>query len=280
MRRRRSTLALLLANRVALAGTIALFLVALVATVGPFVYRVDPWAITGTPLMWPGIDPAHPLGTDVLGRDVLSGLVSGARVSLMIGITATCASVVVGVVMGSLAGYFRGQVDNVLMRITEVFQTIPSFIFVIVLVAVFQPAIHVLVLSIATVSWPPVARLVRGEFLSLRQRPYVQSCVVIGMSEFKIIFTQILPNCLAPIIVTSSIMVASAILIEAGLAFLGLQDPNVMSWGTMIGFGRSTLRTAWYLSAIPGVAIFFTVLAISLVGEGLNDAFNPRANDY
>lgn len=280
MSRRRSTLALLLSNRVALAGTIALFLVALVATVGPFVYHVDPWAITGTPLMWPGIDPAHPLGTDVLGRDVLSGLVSGARVSLMIGITATCASVVVGVVMGSLAGYFRGQVDNVLMRITEVFQTIPSFIFVIVLVAVFQPAIHVLVLSIATVSWPPVARLVRGEFLSLRQRPYVQSCVVIGMSELKIIFTQILPNCLAPIIVTSSIMVASAILIEAGLAFLGLQDPNVMSWGTMIGFGRSTLRTAWYLSAIPGVAIFFTVLAISLVGEGLNDAFNPRANDY
>ncbi len=280
MSRRRSTLALLLANRVALAGTIALFLVALVAIVGPFVYRVDPWAISGTPLMWPGIDPAHPLGTDVLGRDVLSGLVSGARVSLMIGITATCASVVVGVVMGSLAGYFRGQVDNVLMRITEVFQTIPSFIFVIVLVAVFQPAIHVLVLSIATVSWPPVARLVRGEFLSLRQRPYVQSCVVIGMSELKIIFTQILPNCLAPIIVTSSIMVASAILIEAGLAFLGLQDPNVMSWGTMIGFGRSTLRTAWYLSAIPGVAIFFTVLAISLVGEGLNDAFNPRANDY
>lgn len=280
MSRRRSTLALLLANRVALAGTIALFLVALVAIVGPFVYRVDPWAISGTPLLWPGVDPAHPLGTDVLGRDVLSGLVSGARISLMIGITATCASVVVGVVMGSLAGYFRGQVDNVLMRITEVFQTIPSFIFVIVLVAVFQPSIQVLVLSIATVSWPPVARLVRGEFLSLRQRPYVQSCVVIGMSELKIIFTQILPNCLAPIIVTSSIMVASAILIEAGLAFLGLQDPNVMSWGTMIGFGRSTLRTAWYLSAIPGVAIFFTVLAISLVGEGLNDAFNPRANDY
>lgn len=280
MSRRRSTFALLMRNKVALAGLITLAAVALIAIFGPILYPSDPWAISGQPLLWPGVDPAHPLGTDVLGRDVLSGLVSGARISLMIGITATCASVSIGVLMGSLAGYFRGQVDNVLMRVTEVFQTIPSFIFVIVLVAVFQPSIQVLVLSIAVVSWPPVARLVRGEFLSLRQRPFVQSCVVIGMSEPKIIFTQILPNCLAPIIVTASIMVASAILIEAGLAFLGLQDPNVMSWGTMIGFGRSTLRTAWYLSAIPGVAIFLTVLAISLVGEGLNDAFNPRANDY
>lgn len=280
MSRRRSTFALLMRNKVALAGLITLAAVALIAIFGPILYPSDPWAISGQPLLWPGVNPAHPLGTDVLGRDVLSGLVSGARISLMIGITATCASVSIGVLMGSLAGYFRGQVDNVLMRVTEVFQTIPSFIFVIVLVAVFQPSIQVLVLSIAVVSWPPVARLVRGEFLSLRQRPFVQSCVVIGMSEPKIIFTQILPNCLAPIIVTASIMVASAILIEAGLAFLGLQDPNVMSWGTMIGFGRSTLRTAWYLSAIPGVAIFLTVLAISLVGEGLNDAFNPRANDY
>jgi peptide/nickel transport system permease protein len=276
----RSVLALLLRNRIVVGGAAVLALVVVAALIGPFLYRVDPWAITGTPLQWPGADDAHPLGTDVLGRDVLSGLISGARVSLLIGLSATITSVVIGVLMGSLAGYFGGQVDNVLMRVTEIFQTIPSFIFVIVLVAVFQPAVHVLVLAIATVSWPAVARLVRGEFLSLRQRPYVQSCIVIGMGEARIIFTQILPNCLAPIVVTASIMVASAILIEAGVAFLGLQDPNVMSWGAMIGFGRSALRSAWYLSAIPGAAIFVTVLAVSLVGEGLNDALNPRANDY
>jgi len=277
---RRSAWNLLLHNRVAMGGLSILAAIALVGIVGPAFYPVDPWAIGDTPLIWPGVDSVHPLGTDVLGRDVLSGLVSGARISLLIGLSATAASVLAGVLIGSVAGYFRGQVDNALMRLTEVFQTIPSFIFVIVLVAVFQPTIYVLVLSIATVSWPPVARLVRGEFLSLRQRPYVQSCVVIGMSEWRIIFSQILPNCMAPIVVTSSIMVASAILIEAGVAFLGLQDPNVMSWGTMIGFGRAVLRTAWYLSAIPGIVILITVLAVSLVGEGLNDAFNPRAGDH
>ncbi|SLN24171.1 ABC transporter permease [Oceanibacterium hippocampi] len=276
MTQKPSFLSLLLRNKAAAMGLVVLAVVLLTAIIGPFLYQVDPWAITGQTLLWPGVDPAHPLGTDVLGRDVLSGLISGARISLLIGVSATAASVMVGIVIGGLAGYFRGQVDNVLMRLTEIFQTIPSFIFVIMLVAVFHPSITVVVLSIATVSWPPVARLVRGEFLSLRQRPYVQSCIVVGMGELRIIFTQILPNAMAPIVVTASIMVASAILIEAGLAFLGLQDPNVMSWGAMIGFGRTVLRTAWYLSAIPGIVIFFTVLAISLVGEGLNDALNPR----
>ena len=260
----------------AVAGLAFLLLVGIVAAIGPILYPVDPWSLASKPLIWPGADPSLPLGSDVLGRDVLSGLINGARVSLLIGLAATTASVVVGVVVGGLSGYYRGYVDDALMRITEVFQTVPSFIFVIVLVAIFSPSVGVVIFAIATVSWPPVARLVRGQFLTLRQRPYVQSCVVIGMSETRIIFTQILPNCLAPIVVTASIMVASAILIEAGLAFLGLQDPNVMSWGAMIGFGRTALRTSWYLTAIPGVAILLTVLAINLVGEGLNDALNPR----
>lgn len=265
-------------NKAALLGLAILLTVTGVALIGPAVYSVDPWAIVARPNLWPGTDPRYPLGSDVLGRDVLSGLINGAGVSLLIGVSATAASVIVGIVIGSLAGYFRGLVDDALMRFTEVFQTIPNFIFVIVLVAIFRPSVGVVILSIATVSWPPVARLVRGEFLSLRQRSYVQSCVVIGMSDLRIIFTQILPNCLPPVVVTASIMVASAILIEAGLAFLGLQDPNVMSWGAMIGFGRTSLRSAWYLTAIPGVAILLTVLAINLVGEGLNDALNPRLN--
>lgn len=257
-------------------GLAILVLVMAVAFAGPMVYSGDPWAMVASPFIWPGQDPTYPLGSDSMGRDVLSGLVHGARVSLFIGVAATTAAVLIGVLIGAAAGYFRGFIDDALMRFTEVFQTIPNFLFAIVVVAIFQPSIMVICLAIATVSWPPVARLVRGQFLTLRQRPFVESCVVIGMSTPRIIFTQILPNCVAPIIVTASIMVATAILLEAGLSFLGLGDPNVMSWGAMIGFGRQSLRTAWYLAAIPGVAIQLTVLAISFVGEGLNDALNPR----
>jgi len=263
-------------NRTALFGLLVLSLVILVAMLGPLLYGADPWAMVASPFLWPGQDPAHLLGSDNAGRDVLSGLINGARVSLTIGVAATSAAVLMGVLIGSVAGYFRGFIDDALMRFTEVFQTIPHFLFVIVLVAIFQPSTTVICVAIAVVSWPPVARLVRGQFLTLRQRAFVESCVVIGMSTPRIIFTQILPNCIAPIIVTASIMVASAILLEAGLSFLGLGDPNVMSWGAMIGFGRQSLRTAWYLAAIPGLAIQLTVLAISFVSEGLNDALNPR----
>jgi peptide/nickel transport system permease protein len=211
-----------------------------------------------------------------MGRDVLAGVIHGAHVSLMIGIAATAAAVGLGAAIGALAGYSRGWLDDALMRLAEIFQTIPNFIFVIVLVAIFKPSIRTIVVAIAVVSWPPVSRVVRAQFLSLRERDFVQACVALGMPQSRIVFRQILPNCLAPVIVLASIMVATAILIEAGLAFLGLGDPNVMSWGKMIGDGRDALRTAWYLSAIPGVAILLTVLALNLVGEGLNDALNPR----
>lgn len=263
-------------SRTGVAGLVILTLIVLMAIVGPILYPVDPWDMVSRPLQWPSFGADAPLGSDILGRDVLSGLVNGARVSLIIGISATAAAVLIGVTVGALAGYFRGAIDDALMRATEVFQTIPNFLFVILLVAVFRPSVFTITAAIAIVSWPAVARLVRGQFLSLRQRAFVESCVVIGMSTPRIVFTQILPNCLAPVIVTSSIMVATAILIEAGLSFLGLGDPNVMSWGAMIGFGRQSLRTAWYLTVIPGVAIQLTVLSISFVGEALNDTLNPR----
>lgn len=257
-------------------GLAVLSIVLLVAAIGPFLYPVDPWMMVARPFVWPFDDPEYPLGSDILGRDVLSGLVNGARVSLAIGVSASAAALLIGVTVGAVSGYFRGIIDDALMRVTEVFQTIPNFLFVLVLVAVLQPSVFTISAAIALISWPPVARLVRGQFLTLRQRAFVESCQVIGMSTPRIIFTQILPNCMAPIIVTGSIMVATAILIEAGLAFLGLGDPNVMSWGAMIGFGRQSLRTAWYLTLIPGIAIQLTVLSISFVGEGLNDALNPR----
>ena len=263
-------------NRAALLGLSVFGAVAVTALAGPLLYTSDPWALATRPFLWPGDQRSFPLGSDAMGRDVLAGLIHGAWVSLLIGLAATAASVGIGTTVGALAGYFSGWIDDVLMRLTEVFQTIPNFIFVIVLVTIFKPAIRTIVLAIAIVSWPPIARLVRAEFLTLRRREFVQACIVLGMSESRIIWRQILPNCLAPVVVFGSIMVATAILVEAGLAFLGLGDPNVMSWGKMIGDGRGSLRTAWYLSAIPGVAILLTVLSLNLVGEGLNDALNPR----
>jgi peptide/nickel transport system permease protein len=263
-------------NRAAVLGLSVFGVVAATAIVGPLLYNSDPWALATRPFLWPGDRPGFPLGSDAMGRDVLAGVIHGAWVSLLIGLTATAAAVGIGTTIGAFSGYFRGWVDDALMRLTEVFQTIPNFIFVIVLVAIFKPSIRTIVLAIAIVSWPPIARLVRAEFLTLRRREFVQACIALGMSESRIIWRQILPNCLAPVIVLGSIMVATAILVEAGLAFLGLGDPNVMSWGKMIGDGRGSLRTAWYLSAIPGVAILLTVLSLNLVAEALNDALNPR----
>jgi peptide/nickel transport system permease protein len=207
---------------------------------------------------------------------VAAGLAHGARVSLLVGFAATLAALAIGLTVGATAGYAGGRVDDLLMRLTEVFQTIPNFILVIVLVVVLQPALSTIILAIAMVSWPSLARLVRAEVMALRQRDYVQACIAIGMGPVRIVTRQILPNCLAPILVTGSIMVATAILIEAGLSFLGLGDPNIVSWGSMIGGGRASLRTAWYLCAIPGIAIILTVLSLNLVAEGLNDVLNPR----
>jgi peptide/nickel transport system permease protein len=165
------------------------------------------------------------------------------------------------------------------MRVTEIFQTIPSFVFAILLVAIMKPSISSIVIAIAVVSWPGVARLVRGEFLSLKNREFVQACHTLGMGDMSIMLKEILPNCLSPIIVIGSLMVATAILIESGLAFLGLGDPNIMSWGFQIGAGRTMLRSAWWVCTFPGIAILVTVLAINLIGEGLNDALNPRLKE-
>ena len=212
----------------------------------------------------------------MLGRDTLVGMAYGARVSLLVGIASAIASSVVGTLVGGMAGYYGGRIDDALMRFTELFQTISSFILAIVLVAILSPTIYSVVLAISIISWPPVARLVRGEFLSLREREFVLASVVIGQSDMRIIFRQILPNTMGPIIVMGSLMVAGAILLEGSLSFLGLGDPEMMSWGFMIGASRNFIRVAWWMSLFPGLAIFITVLALNLVGEGLTDALNPR----
>jgi peptide/nickel transport system permease protein len=237
----------------------------------------DPFAIVGTPFIQPG--DGFALGTDSLGRDVLAGLMHGARTTLLIAVLSTLAAVAFGTLVGALAGYHGGLVDDVLMRSTEFFQTIPSFLFAIVLIAILSPSALNLVIAISVVSWPPITRVVRAEVLAVKSREFVQAAVVAGQRDGAILLTQVLPNTLSPLIVTGSLLVATAILVESALSFLGLGAPNQMSWGFMIGAGRSFLRDAWWLVTIPGVAILLTVLAINLVGEGLNDALNPRLAD-
>ena len=261
-------------NRGAVLGLIVLAAVAAAALFAPVLFPKDPFALVARPFAPPSARLW--LGSDVLGRDVAAGLAYGARISLLIGLVATAVALAIGVTVGGLAGYFGGIVDDSVMRITEVFQTIPSFIFGILIVAIFAPSVQTTIVAITVVTWPPVARLVRGEVMSIRNREFVMACEAVGMGHARLLLTQILPNALPAIVVVGSLMVATAILFESGLAFLGLSDPNVISWGFMIGEGRDVLRTAWWLSAIPGVAILLTVLAINLVGEGLNDAFNPR----
>jgi peptide/nickel transport system permease protein len=261
-------------NPAAVAALAVLLVIVAVAAVGPFIYPTDPFDMVGRPAVPPGA--RFWLGTDVSGRDILSGLIHGARVSLMIGLVASLGATLIGLVMGAIAGYYGGMIDNLLMRTTDFFLTIPSFVLAVVLVAIFSPSITSVTAAIAIVSWPSVARLVRAEFIAQRDREYVQACRALGMSNLEIVARQILPNALPPVIVVSSLMVATAILTESGLSFLGLSDPNVMSWGYMIGVGRTVLRVAWWMSAIPGITILIAVLCINLVGEGLNDALNPR----
>lgn len=261
-------------NSGAVLGLGILGVVVLIALAAPWLTPGSPFRLVGKPLSPPFGD--FLFGTDTLGRDVAAGITHGARTSLMIGIVATAIAVAVGTLLGGTAGFYGGTVDDVLMRVTEFFQTIPSLLFAIVLVAMLGSSLTSTVTAITVVSWPAVARLVRGEFLSTRRRDFVQAGVALGMGDARIIVRHILPNCLAPIIVLASLMVATAILIESGLSFLGLTDPNVMSWGFQVGAGRGVLRAAWWLCAIPGIAILLTVLAINLVGEGLNDALNPR----
>ena len=261
-------------NTPAAAALVLLGAICVLALVAPLAYPGDPFAIVGKPFAPPF--GANLLGTDQLGRDVAAGIARGAITSLMIGIVATICAVLIGVVVGGAAGYFGGRTDTLLMRATEAFQTVPAFIFAIVLVAILSPSLGSTIIAIAIVSWPPMARLTRGEFLATRNREFVQACLSLGMSDARVILRHILPNCTSAIVVTGSLMVATAILIESGLSFLGLGDANLMSWGYLIGAGRTSLRTAWWVCAFPGIAILLTVLSINLVGEGLNDALNPR----
>lgn len=261
-------------SRAAVLGLLIFAVVGLVAIFGPHFYPGGPFKLVAKPFLPPG--GSYLFGTDMLGRDVAAGIVYGARTTLMIGLTSTALAILLGSAVGGIAGFYGRWVDEALMRWTEIFQTIPFFIFAILLVSVLAPSVKSVILAITVVSWPPMSRLVRGEFMAMRHREFVEACIGMGMSDFRVIFVHILPNCLSSVIVTGSLMVATAILTESSLSFLGLSDPNLMSWGFMVGAGREFLQRAPWLCAIPGLAILLTVLAINLIGEGLSDALNPR----
>lgn len=273
------TVRALLRNPAALSGMALLVALLLVAVLAGTLFPGDPLDMVGQPLLAPGQDPQFWLGTDSLGRDVLAELAHGSRASLLIGTTAALIGVVIGTLAGALAGYFGGWVDDLLMRVTELFQTTPSFLFVIVIVSIIRPSMTTISLAIGVTSWPTIARLVRAEFRSLGQSDFVMAARSLGFGHARIIWREMLPNALPPIIVSASVMVATAILMESALSFLGMGDPNRVSWGSMIGDGRELLRTAWYLTALPGAALVLTVLALNLLGDGLNDALNPRLSE-
>ncbi|WP_343315163.1 ABC transporter permease [Brucella sp. BE17] len=269
------TLRTFLRHPAGMVGVILLGLVCLMAIIAPLLYPASPWEMTGIPFSRPG-ENGMLLGADTLGRDVAAGIVYGARVSLLIGLASTLTALCIGVLLGCIAGYAGGWVDAAIIRFTEIFQTVPSFVLAILFVAILTPSIVTIILAIGLVSWPPLSRLTRAQVKTIAQREFIQAAKCQGQSTASIVARHVLPNAISPIIVAGSLTVAAAILIEAALSFMGLGDPNYMSWGYMIGAGRTVIRQAWWMSLFPGLAILLTVVAINFVGEALNDALNPR----
>ncbi|WCS28718.1 ABC transporter permease (plasmid) [Methylobacterium sp. NMS14P] len=263
-------------NASALVGGLILVLILSGAAAAPVLYPGDPLDMVASPFIWPGTDPAYPLGTDMLGRDIAAGILHGARISLLIGWVATLVSLTIGVTFGAVAGFYGGRIDWALMRVTELVQTIPPFLFALAIVAILRPSVATIVIAIGLTAWPSLARLVRAEVLRLRNGDFVQASISVGASHGRILLLEVLPNALAPVIVSASILIASAILTESSLAFLGLGDPNVASWGGMVGAGREVLRTDWYIATLPGLAIVAAVLGLNLLGDGLNDLLDIR----
>jgi peptide/nickel transport system permease protein len=262
-------------NRMALAGGAIVLCMFALALLAPLVTR-DPGAIDiARRLQSPNW--AFPLGTDDLGRDVLARIFYGARISLLVGFVAVGISTLIGIVLGALAGYYGRWIDALIMRFVDIMLCFPSFFLILAVIAFLEPSIWNIMIIIGLTSWMGVARLVRAEFLSLRERDFVLAARALGARDSRIIFRHILPNAVSPVLVSATLGVAGAILTESALSFLGIGvQPPTPSWGNMLIAGKQTLGTAWWLSAFPGLAILVTVLGYNLLGEGIRDALDPR----
>jgi len=259
-----------------LVGLLLLLLLAAAALLAPVLFPTDPLSIVAAPLTAPFTNGSVPLGTDRLGRNVLAALVHGARASLLVGLAAAAVAILVGALVGTLAGFSGGFIDEALMRVVDAFQIVPGFLLALAFVSVIGASLPTVVLAIALGAWTGPARLARAEVLSLRERDFVAAARVIGMHPLEIALREVLPNALPPVLALTAVIAAGAVLTESALSFLGLGDPNIVTWGSMIAEGRNVLRTAPFLSLAPGLALVITVLGIYLFAEGLSDALARR----
>jgi len=263
-------------NRLAMAGLVVVLILLVVALAAPLFCPHDPNAIDVEAILLPP-SPSHPFGTDELGRDVFSRMVMGSRVSLEVGLVSAGVATVIGVILGALAGFYGGWVESAIMRFTDMMLCFPTFFLILAVIALLEPSIINIMAVIGLTSWMGVARLVRAEFLSLKQREYVVAARSLGAGDLRIIFRHILPNAMAPVLVAATLGVAGAILTESGLSFLGLGvQPPAASWGNILNQGKANIEIAWWLSLFPGLAILVTVLGYNLLGEGIRDALDPR----
>ena len=265
-------------NKMAVLGLIILIILVLLAVFADVIANYDNVVIKqNLAHRLQGPSAAHWLGTDEFGRDIFARLVHGTRVSLQVGIVAVGISIVIGGILGAVAGYYGGKLDNTIMRIMDIFLAVPSILLAIAIVSALGPSIINLMLAISISSVPSYARIVRASVLSIRDQEFIEAAKAIGASNTRIIFRHIIPNSLAPVIVQATLGVASAILSTAGLSFIGLGiQPPAPEWGSMLSGGRQYLRYVWWVTTFPGVAIMITILSLNLLGDGLRDALDPR----
>ena len=263
-------------NRMALAGLIFIAVILLFAVLAPAIAPYDPSAIdAGNILAAPSA--AHIFGTDALGRDVFSRIVYGGRISLSIGFIAVGISVLIGIFFGSVAGYYAGRTDSVIMRVVDIMLCFPAFFLILAVIAVLEPSIFNIMAVIGSTGWMGVARLVRAEVLTLKERDYVTASKIMGAGNFWIITRHLIPNAAGPVMVSATLGIGGAILVESALSFLGIGvQPQTPSWGNMLMDGKSTLGVAWWLTVFPGLFILFKVLSYNILGEGLRDMMEPR----
>ncbi|MHB1646314.1 MAG: ABC transporter permease [Candidatus Acididesulfobacter diazotrophicus] len=266
-------------NKLALFSLLFILLIIAAAIFAPFIVPYNPDKINVNAILLPP-SFSHWLGTDQLGRDVFSRLIYGSRISIEVGFIAVSISLFIGVIIGAFSGYYSGLIDSLLMRFVDIMLTFPSFFLILAISAILKPSIINIMIIIGLTSWMGVARIVRAEFIQNRQKDYVLAAKASGASDSYIIFSEILPNCIAPILVSATLGIAGAILIQASLAFLGIGImPPTPSWGGMLSRGKTYIMIAWWLTLFPGIAILMTVLSFNLMGEAVRDALDPRINN-
>ena len=265
-------------NKIAVIGLIIVVCFIIVALSASIIAPYDPFKINLIDRHKPP-SREHILGTDEFGRDVLSRVIWGSQISISIGLIAAGISTVLGITLGSLAGYYGGKIDNLIMRVVDVFMVVPTFFLIIIIVAFFGSSMWNVMAVIGITSWPGTARIMRAQFLSIREIEYVEAAKALGANDLRIILFHILPNALYPVIVRASLQVAGAILTESSLSFLGLGDPSKISWGIMLNRALQYMRKSWWQTVFPGVCIFLIVFSFNVIGDGLNDTLNPRLRE-